>query len=217
VIPLDFAVGLGTGLAIAIVLYALLRWWGRRIGDVPPHPLPVPNGVGPNPTLGPPDPTTTSTPEPAILAEGTPAAVAAPALPPDLPPRSVSTPRASAGRTGPVAPREQVRLSQRVILHVFGQGVLPSGSVAPLALSQAGMMEALGVPQPGLAPVLRRLEAANILTSERGHVRGRDRRLKVYRLTDRGLELAKELRVRRARAGGRRAPAESGPTSTEGT
>jgi DNA-binding PadR family transcriptional regulator len=65
------------------------------------------------------------------------------------------------------------------------------------------MVEALGIPQAGLAAVLRRLEAAGVLTTERGHVEGRDRRLKVYRLSSRGLEVAKELRRRAPKAPGR--------------
>ncbi|MFI5415146.1 MAG: hypothetical protein ACHQ16_05720, partial [Candidatus Lutacidiplasmatales archaeon] len=89
-----------------------------------------------------------------------------------------------------------LRLSQRVILHVYAQGVQGHGEVAAPGLCQAGMVEALGIPQAGLAAVLRRLEAAGVLLGEKGHVRGHDRRLKVYRLSPRGLELARELRTR---------------------
>jgi DNA-binding MarR family transcriptional regulator len=101
------------------------------------------------------------------------------------------------------APSDTLRLSQRVILHIYVQGIRTPGEVAPLALCQAGMVESLGIPQGGLAAVLRRLEAAGILLAEREHVQGRDRRLKVYRLSARGLELARELRSRSSR---RRAP-----------
>jgi DNA-binding PadR family transcriptional regulator len=85
-----------------------------------------------------------------------------------------------------------------VILHVYAEGSVAPGSVAPIALCQRGIGEGLGVPQAGLAAVLRRLEAAGVLVGERAHVRGRDRRLKVYRLTPRGLELAREIRSRGA-------------------
>ncbi|MCI4366650.1 MAG: hypothetical protein L3K08_02740 [Thermoplasmata archaeon] len=74
--------------------------------------------------------------------------------------------------------------------------------MAPPGLCQAGIGEALGVTQGGLAAVLRRLEAAGIFTVERGHVRGRDRRLKIYRLSSYGLEVARELRGRSARKPG---------------
>lgn len=96
----------------------------------------------------------------------------------------------------PAVPAEALRLSERVVVHLARLGVLSSDEVAPLGFSQMGMAADLGVPQNRITNVLRRLAAAGILTEELRHVRGRSRRLKVYRLTPRGETLAKELRVR---------------------
>lgn len=116
---------------------------------------------------------------------------APPAGPPSLPAADASR-EASPGK----AQLDRVRLSSRVILHIYAQGELPPGAVAPPGFCQAGIGEALGISQGGLAAVLRRLEATGVFTTERGHVRGRDRRLKIYRLSARGLALARELRAR---------------------
>jgi DNA-binding MarR family transcriptional regulator len=212
VIPLDFAYGIGSGLIIAAVLYLVLRWTAAREsseGDWPPPGALRPSFAHLEDPLG---------------LDGTALAPASPDVPPTtvetLPPSPAVDPppyrpiaptavRSSRPRDeGPGPPRsapapETLRLSQRVILHVYAQGILPPGEVAPLALCQAGFVEALGIPQAGLAAVLRRLEAAGVLVTERGHVRGRDRRLKIYRLTPRGVDVARELRTRSHRRSGR--------------
>ncbi|MCI4361197.1 MAG: PadR family transcriptional regulator, partial [Thermoplasmata archaeon] len=54
----------------------------------------------------------------------------------------------------------------------------------------------LQVNQGALAGVLRRLVAAGVLDERREHVRGADRRLKVYRLTPSGEQLFQDLRSR---------------------
>jgi DNA-binding MarR family transcriptional regulator len=203
-IPLEFVYGLAAGLALAVGLYLLLRWLARRSASAPIPPggavwVEDPGRGGsnsrgpdgsPDPAQSPPPPTT-----------GNADAVAPPAPVLHLPPtgpnaasvRASTAPPAS-GRSVPAT--ETLRLSQRVILHVYALGVVPPGETAPPGLCQAGIVDALGIPQAGLAAVLRRLEAAGVLTTERGHVRGHDRRLKVYRLSDRGLEIARELRTR---------------------
>jgi DNA-binding MarR family transcriptional regulator len=201
----DFDLGVSAGLAIAGSLYAVLWWWARRlILAVPPAPVPLEppegarNGWG---SAGAALPTATApgpSPPGAEIRSGP--------QPPDPTPRSAAkggpgeAPRWSDGPPGPeprpAATPTAVRLSQRVILHLYAQGNLPSGAVAPLARCQAGIGEALGITQGGLAAVLRRLAAAGILTVERGHVQGRDRRLKIYRLSSRGLEIARDLRAR---------------------
>ncbi|MCI4350086.1 MAG: PadR family transcriptional regulator [Thermoplasmata archaeon] len=96
--------------------------------------------------------------------------------------------------------REVLRLSQRVVLHIAGQGFLPPNEVAPPGLSQMGMVADLGAAQTSLTKVLQRLEAAGVLTVGRAHVRGQPRRLKVYRLTPLGESLARELRSQAAAA-----------------
>lgn len=195
-IPTDFALGLGSGLALALVLFLVLRWLGRRPASPSTPPRVAPNGAA----------VPADDPPPASLVEPPPAVaeLPTPSVSLDAPPES---PRPDEGArptvapvrskvVGPAAPPDRLRLSQRIILHVASQGTLLPGDVAPRALCQAGIGEALGVPQAGLAAVLRRLEAADVLVGERGHVRGQDRRLKVYRLTSRGRELATELRRR---------------------
>jgi PKD repeat protein/DNA-binding MarR family transcriptional regulator len=86
-----------------------------------------------------------------------------------------------------------LRVSQRVILHLARQGQLGESEVAPATFTQGGMSDALGIPQTSLTNVLRRLIAAGVLTQDVRHVRGRDRRLKVYRLTTKGEALARDL------------------------
>ncbi|MCI4325640.1 MAG: hypothetical protein L3K00_07165 [Thermoplasmata archaeon] len=188
----DFLLGLSLGLALAAAVYGLLWWMGRPArgpGFVPPTHRSTSGAPPPTPVSDSPEP------EPQMAPAG--------ADPPAESPHA-ATGTASAPRSGPSGGRnpaadETLRLSQRLILHVYAQGIRPSGEVAPLALCQAGMVEALGIPQAGLAAVLRRLEAAGILLAERSHVQGRDRRLKVYRLSERGLVLARELRTRSSR------------------
>jgi DNA-binding MarR family transcriptional regulator len=198
VIPIEFAYGLGVGLAVAVGLYLVLWWQARRhaTDDLPPAgafgrgngPIGMPNGVDAatrhlSPLLA---PETPLLPHPSDSPTG-----------PNRP-TSVSTAPAEEPSTRPrsLPPTETLRLSQRLILHIYAQGNLPPGEVAPPGLCQSGMVDALGIPQAGLAAVIRRLEAAGILLGERGHVRGHDRRLKIYRLSSRGVEVARELRLR---------------------
>ncbi|MCI4339677.1 MAG: hypothetical protein L3K06_00790 [Thermoplasmata archaeon] len=204
-IPAPFVDGLALGLAIATVVYLLLWWRTRRSHALGPagretDPPPVANdAVAPMADPAAPDTRSVADPLPAT-GGGVPAVDPAVGSGSDL----TASPRAPEPDPAParrLPPTETLRLSQRVILHVYAQGVLPPGEVAPPGLCQGGMIEALGIPQAGLAAVLRRLEAAEILTTERGHVRGRDRRVKIYRLSARGLQLARELRSRpRAKA-----------------
>ncbi|MCI4358602.1 MAG: PKD domain-containing protein [Thermoplasmata archaeon] len=114
--------------------------------------------------------------------------------------------------TRPSSP-EALRISERVVVHLVRLGTLPQHEVAPLGFSQLGMATDLQIAQNRLTNVLRRLVAGGILTEELRHVRGRPRRLKVYRLTPRGEGLGRELR-RRARANW--TPV-SGPNATRGT
>lgn len=114
-----------------------------------------------------------------------PTAPYAPAPKYDVPPTAGNPPTA-----------ERLRLSQRVILHIYAQGRLHDGEVATPAFTQAGMSEKLGVGQSPLSNVLRRLVVGGVLTEDVRHVFGRPRRLRVYRLTPMGESLALELRRR---------------------
>ena len=60
--------------------------------------------------------------------------------------------------------------------------------------TQQGMGERLAIPQNALSNVLRRLEAAGIVTTRVEHVHGRPRRVKTYYLTPTGERLARSRR-----------------------
>ena len=89
---------------------------------------------------------------------------------------------------------EALRLSQRIVLHLAAQGTLGPDEVASLGFTQTGISRALSVRQNALTNVLRRLVAAEVVVTDVRHVHGQPRRLKVYRLTARGLALARDLR-----------------------
>lgn len=116
----------------------------------------------------------------------------APAAAPQVEPAPSPPVRA---RSAAVSPRE-LRTSQRVILHLSRQPRLAYGDVAPRSITQAGMTEALGVPQPALTKVLGRLVDGGALLATRTHVSGAARRLKVYQLTAHGEAIARDLRRR---------------------
>ena len=99
-------------------------------------------------------------------------------------------------RERPPPSAERLYLTQRVILHIGAQGVVPIDGVAPPTLTQAGMAGALGVGQNSLTNVLRRLVAAGILDQDVRHVVGRPRRLRVYRFTARGESVYRDLWTR---------------------
>jgi DNA-binding MarR family transcriptional regulator len=208
--PLDFSLGLACGLAVAAALYLVLRRWARRtISSSSPSERVTEPPAGAREDHG---HAATALPAPTIPATSppmgdSPGPPRPPAPAPNAPIPSLEEEYApkidrSPAPLGAHSTTEAVRLSQRVILHVYAQGNIPPGSVAPPGLCQGGIGEALGVTQGGLAAVLRRLEAAGIFTVERGHVQGRDRRLKIYRLSSYGLEVARELRGRSARKPG---------------
>jgi DNA-binding PadR family transcriptional regulator len=173
---------------VAVGLRLLLeRWLERRAANSNTVPAPPDSPVAAAPSAPP-------VPRVEIVAEPEPTRTPTSALP--------------AARRG--APdEERLRTSQRVILHVMSQGRLPPGEVAPFGLSQAGMGRALEVTQSALAKTLARLVAGGVLTVGRRHVKGEDRRLKVYELTPLGESLARDLR--------RRAPRFSAPVNGTGT
>jgi DNA-binding MarR family transcriptional regulator len=143
----------------------------------------------------PPAPSAPPPPAPASEVTGPPSPAAAP-----VPSNEQAAPTTA---RAPHAPPEALRVSERIVLHLAAQGALRSEEVAPVGFSQGGMAEAIGIRQNALTNVLRRLEAAGILTVDVRHVAGKPRRMKVYRLTNRGESLARDLR----RRGGGRLPA----------
>jgi PKD repeat protein/DNA-binding PadR family transcriptional regulator len=141
------------------------------------------------PTVG--NPVDSAPAGPGTMSEPVPSPPTAPAPPltaPDPVP-AIPAPR--------VRPPEELRLSQRVVLHLAAQGMVPPHEVAMVTVTQAGMSESLRARQNALTNVLRRLVAAGVLSEELRHVRGQPRRLKVYQLTPRGEALARDLRLRR--------------------
>lgn len=93
-------------------------------------------------------------------------------------------------------PRDQVRLSERVIVELARQGRLtPDATVEP-GRTQAGLVRALGSNQSAVSKVLRRLVDAAVVDEERRHVRGGSRRVKAYALTRRGEMIARDIAER---------------------
>lgn len=89
-----------------------------------------------------------------------------------------------------------VRLALRLVvrldlLHAPG----PDGGARPEA-TQEGLAESLHVTQGAVSKVLARLMAVSIIMTERRHVRGRDRRVRVYYLSGPGRELARQIEQR---------------------
>ncbi len=102
---------------------------------------------------------------------------------------------APSDRTAPKPP-ERLSIAYRILLHIARQGRYGPNEVPPRALCQAGMVEALGVTQGALVGFLQELVAAGVLSVHRDHVRGIDRRVKVYELTPEGDVLVLEIRRR---------------------
>ncbi|MCI4360044.1 MAG: MarR family winged helix-turn-helix transcriptional regulator [Thermoplasmata archaeon] len=97
---------------------------------------------------------------------------------------------------------DELGTSYRVLMHLARQGRYGPDEVPPKGFSQAGMVEALGLTQGALVGILQRFVAAGVLSVERSHVRGVDRRVKVYRLTLQGESVVQEIRRRQAPAPG---------------
>jgi PKD repeat protein len=109
----------------------------------------------------------------------------------ELFPPPAASPGAPLSPSASEAPR--LKLSQRVMLHLYLQGHLAEGEVAPFGFTQGGMAEKLQVAQSPLSSVLRRLVVAGLVTQDTRHVRGQPRRLRVYRLTPVGEVVARDL------------------------
>lgn len=89
-----------------------------------------------------------------------------------------------------------VNSAGRVILHLASLGWLSPHEVARFGYTQGGMIQALDIRQGTLAKVLSRLVAARVIEVDLRHVQGQARRLKVYRLTNMGEAVARNLRTR---------------------
>jgi DNA-binding transcriptional ArsR family regulator len=91
---------------------------------------------------------------------------------------------------------EQVRLSLRLVVQLSWVGPPGEDGDARKESTQEGLSQALSVTQGAVSKVLRRLVAAEIVCRERRHVRGVDRRVRVYFLSRQGETLAREIRDR---------------------
>jgi DNA-binding transcriptional ArsR family regulator len=96
----------------------------------------------------------------------------------------------------PGSDREQVRLSLRLVVQLSWVGIPSYDGAARKESTQEGLSQALSVTQGAVSKVLRRLVAAEMVCRERRHVRGVDRRVRVYFLSRQGETLAREIRDR---------------------
>jgi DNA-binding MarR family transcriptional regulator len=206
-----FAIGLAVGALAVFGLRALVLHLQKR-RERPSRPLIVP---------------------PSVFAEessGKPARV-----PPDLPGTPTGAPGGpwrslafpSVLRTTPGAEAappnlgvpvpSHVRLSRRIVLHLYGMGRPGPDEVGLPGATQRGIGLALAAEQSAVSKVLQRLLAAEVVEVARRHVRGQDRRVNVYSLTRRGELLAHELQARspaRPEASRRSTP-RPGPVASE--
>lgn len=199
-VSLDFLLGVAAGLGLSGVTFLVIRWYQRRqlrqLQSAPSlAPAVWPASAPPN--VAPASPASSDAPPPVSAAPEDGWTVN------DL---AAATPHRTEPRSERAVPDGAVQLSHRVVIHLYRQGRFRPDEVPTRSISQSGMIEALQVRQGALAGVLLRLEAAGIVSSETSHIRGGSRRVKVYRLTERGTELAKGLRsdptMRRTDPGG---------------
>jgi PKD repeat protein len=125
------------------------------------------------------------------------------ALPPSVPAGASGAVRSRAPtpQRSPVDPaalpspptEESRRLSERILVHLYWSGRPTPDGVAKAAASQAGMVRELGVTQNAISKAAQRLVDSGAVTVELRHVPGAPRRLKTYRLTPRGVEIARGL------------------------
>jgi PKD repeat protein/DNA-binding MarR family transcriptional regulator len=204
-----FLLAAGGGAFVVSLLWAFSLRRSRRGSPSDP----APSDPGPGPTT--PGPTTLGSPPatPVPSAElheptgGAPVtAVAASALPtvgptigiepPASPPRPVVGIPAELPGADTFQGRRQ--LTQQLIRHLSSLPRLGPSDIPTAGFTQAGIAEALEVRRGAVSKVLQRLVAAGFIEVRTEHVTGGDRRVRVYRLTARGEQLALALRGERA-------------------
>ena len=193
-----FLFGIGLGLLVAAILRAV---WGLS-GTAPrPEPREPETPFGWETARAPPSPASPNLPadrprEIVDLVEG-PASSTRPRIEirdPEAIEPIPATPERAPARTPPGVDPAALRLSQRIVLHLYRLGSFDPRELSPRGATQLGMTEELSVRQSSLTKVLIRLVAAGVLEEARSHVRGMPRRLKVYWLTPLGTSLARDLR-----------------------
>ena len=95
---------------------------------------------------------------------------------------------------GPAALSSPSRITDALVRHLAGLPKLYPSDVPTRAWTQAGIADGIGAGQSAVSRVLRRLVAAGIVTVETRHVAGSPRRVRIYRLTERGERLGRALR-----------------------
>jgi len=88
---------------------------------------------------------------------------------------------------------DQIRLSIRVVTHLDRVGVPGADGVGRPEATQQGIAQSLSVTQGAVSKVLRRLVAAEVVRVERHHVRGLNRRVRIYFLSRTGEALARKI------------------------
>ncbi len=170
--PVSFGIGAAAGGALAALVWGCLRWRaGARRTTVDPDRYTSPTGAGMtwDPTY--PLPATVSDrPDPLGLGEG---------------------------HSTVAVTVEQVRLSERVILHLARLGRIDPEAPAAPTRTQQGLVAATGGSQSAVSKVLRQMVASGMVEEERRHIAGVSHRMKAYALSRRGELLAREVAARR--------------------
>ncbi|MCI4361403.1 MAG: PKD domain-containing protein, partial [Thermoplasmata archaeon] len=116
--------------------------------------------------------------------------------PAEVQPSGPSTPEAmAAAASSRPGGEDSLRLSERILVHLYWYGRPTSDGVARPDSSQAGMARRLGVAQNALSKSLARLIDSGAVHVELRHVPGASRRLKTYSLSQRGEAVARSIRA----------------------
>jgi hypothetical protein len=91
---------------------------------------------------------------------------------------------------------ERVRLSIKVVVILDHWRPTDNNGSARREMTQQGLAVTLSVTQGAISKVLNRLVAADMVRTDRRHVAGLARRVRVYSLTRDGETLAREIRGR---------------------
>ena len=190
-VPLVAGILAGAGIASGVAYLSVRRFRGTDPARdrLPPTPADVPNS-SPPPGSPPPAPPVPPTAEPSRPVADTTARPPGPSsdgpIGPSNAPEGTST-----GSPNLATPS---RITDALVRHLGGLPKLWPNDIPSKAWTQAGIAEAIGAGQSAVSRVLRRLVAAGIVTVETRHVGGSVRRLRIYRLTERGERLGRALR-----------------------
>ena len=124
------------------------------------------------------------------------AAVVDSGLPPVPGPTTTGAATATVPFAPPGGPGPTLSMAEQILAHIYGLGRLDATETAPIGFTQEGISQVLGRPQNVFGKVLTRMEASGLVVAEVRHIQGGRRRRKVYRLTDRGEEAARQVRSR---------------------